>query len=189
MALRIVIVDDHPLTREALSSLLEAHGFDVVGLASDGAEAIVMGRLQPDRPARPSMPGIDGLAALPRLREALRSARSSSSPPPAPRPTCSGRSCRRRRYLQNRAARAHRRSSKRLHGEGALSGAVAAHEGEAQARSRRDRRGAVGRRWRVLLLLDDHLGTDGIAKRLYISEHTVRSHAKSMLRKLGVLET
>jgi len=38
----------------------------------------------------------------------------------------------------------------------------------------------------VLLLLDDHLGTDEIAKRLFISEHTVRSHVKSLLRKLQV---
>ena len=38
----------------------------------------------------------------------------------------------------------------------------------------------------VLLLLDDHLGTDEIATRLFISEHTVRSHVKSLLRKLGV---
>jgi LuxR family transcriptional regulator, maltose regulon positive regulatory protein len=38
----------------------------------------------------------------------------------------------------------------------------------------------------VLLLLDDHLSTDQIAGRLFISEHTVRSHVKSMLRKLGV---
>ena len=38
----------------------------------------------------------------------------------------------------------------------------------------------------VLLLLDEHLGTDEIATRLYISEHTVRSHVKSLLRKLGV---
>jgi len=38
----------------------------------------------------------------------------------------------------------------------------------------------------VLLLLDEHLATDDIAKRLFISEHTVRSHVKSMLRKLGV---
>jgi DNA-binding NarL/FixJ family response regulator len=37
----------------------------------------------------------------------------------------------------------------------------------------------------VLLLLDEHLSTDEIAKRLYISEHTVRSHVKSLLRKLG----
>jgi LuxR family transcriptional regulator, maltose regulon positive regulatory protein len=38
----------------------------------------------------------------------------------------------------------------------------------------------------VLLLLDDHLGTDEIAVRLFISEHTVRSHVKSLLRKLNV---
>ena len=38
----------------------------------------------------------------------------------------------------------------------------------------------------VLLLLDEHLSTDAIARRLYISEHTVRSHVKSLLRKLGV---
>ena len=38
----------------------------------------------------------------------------------------------------------------------------------------------------VLLLLDDHLATDEIAKSLFISEHTVRSHVKSLLRKLGV---
>jgi DNA-binding CsgD family transcriptional regulator len=38
----------------------------------------------------------------------------------------------------------------------------------------------------VLLLLDQHLGTDEIAARLFISEHTVRSHVKSLLAKLGV---
>ena len=38
----------------------------------------------------------------------------------------------------------------------------------------------------MLLLLDEHLGTDEIAQRLFISEHTVRSHVKSILRKLDV---
>jgi DNA-binding NarL/FixJ family response regulator len=72
MAARILIVDDHPLTREALSSLLLAHGFDVLGSASDGAEAIVeAGRLGPDVVLLDlSMPGMDGLTALPRIREA-----------------------------------------------------------------------------------------------------------------------
>ena len=40
MSETILLVDDHPLTREALSSLLEQHGFDVIGQASDGEEAI-----------------------------------------------------------------------------------------------------------------------------------------------------
>src|SRR3954469_25290335 len=72
MPARILIVDDHPLTREALSSLLGAHGLDVTGCASDGAEAIVeAARLQPDLILLDlSMPGVDGLTALPRLRDA-----------------------------------------------------------------------------------------------------------------------
>src|SRR5436309_7671624 len=72
MPARILIVDDHPLTREALSSLLGAHGLNVIGCAADGAEAIhAAGRLHPDLVLLDlSMPGLDGLTALPRLREA-----------------------------------------------------------------------------------------------------------------------
>src|SRR3954466_7874337 len=72
MAASILIVDDHPLTREALSSLLSAHGFDVVGHASDGAEAVTeAARLRPELVLLDlSMPGMDGLTALPKLREA-----------------------------------------------------------------------------------------------------------------------
>ena len=72
MANRILIVDDHPLTRDALASLLEQHGFDVVGQAPDGESAIEQARaLTPDIVLLDlSMPGLDGLAALPRLRAA-----------------------------------------------------------------------------------------------------------------------
>ena len=40
MTERVLIVDDHPLTRDALSALLAQQGFDVVGEAEDGAAAI-----------------------------------------------------------------------------------------------------------------------------------------------------
>jgi DNA-binding NarL/FixJ family response regulator len=79
-------------------------------------------------------------------------------------------------------------------GEAALSGSVARRLLE-QVRINGGRGTAVpdeiaavlsARELEVLLLLDDHLGTDEIAKRLFISEHTVRSHVKSLLRKLGV---
>ena len=72
MAERILLVDDHPLTRSALSGLLKQNGFDVVGEADDGEQAIVRAaELAPDLILLDlSMPGVDGLSALPRLREA-----------------------------------------------------------------------------------------------------------------------
>ena len=79
MSERILIVDDHPLTRDALASLLGAGGFDVVGEAADGAAALELAHsLQPDLVLLDlSMPGLDGLSALPRLRAAAPGARSS----------------------------------------------------------------------------------------------------------------
>jgi DNA-binding CsgD family transcriptional regulator len=81
-----------------------------------------------------------------------------------------------------------------VRGEAALSGAVARRLLE-QVRAGSGKGSGIpdviaaaisARELEVLLLLDEHLGTDQIAKRLYISEHTVRSHVKSLLRKLGV---
>src|SRR3989304_4723235 len=72
MGERVLIVDDHPLTREALASLLTQHGFEVVGQAADGGEAIALAsRLRPDLVLLDlTMPAMDGLAALPLAREA-----------------------------------------------------------------------------------------------------------------------
>src|SRR2546421_8882254 len=72
MAARVLVVDDHPLTREALAALLRSHGFELAGLASDGEEAIAAAaETQPDLVLLDLlMPGLDGLSALPRLREA-----------------------------------------------------------------------------------------------------------------------
>ena len=199
MASTIVIVDDHPLTREALSSLLGAHGFQVIGCASDGAEAIQeVGRLQPDLVLLDlSMPGLDGLAALPRLREAapecevvvLTASGTEENLLQAIRAGAAG-------YLLK--TEPPERIASFLdgvaNGEAALSGLVARRLLD-QVRSGNGRGSGVpdaiattlsAREVEVLLLLDEHLGTDEIAKRLFISEHTVRSHVKSLLSKLGV---
>ena len=72
MPARVLVVDDHPLTREALAALLRSHGFELAGLAADGEEAIAAAaETQPDLVLLDLlMPGLDGLSALPRLREA-----------------------------------------------------------------------------------------------------------------------
>src|SRR5687767_14221510 len=73
MQSRVLIVDDHPLTRDALATLLAGNEFDVVGQASDGKEAIDMAaKLRPHLVLLDlSMPGLDGLSALPSIRAAV----------------------------------------------------------------------------------------------------------------------
>ena len=63
--MRILIADDHPLFRDGLRSLLIAQGYDVVGEAKNGREAVTLAaELKPDIVLMDlSMPELDGLAA------------------------------------------------------------------------------------------------------------------------------
>jgi YesN/AraC family two-component response regulator len=72
MPIRIVLADDHVLVRQGLKSLLEREGFQVVGEASDGQEALCqVESLQPDIAVMDiSMPTLNGLNAA---REMSRS--------------------------------------------------------------------------------------------------------------------
>lgn len=65
MAVRVLLADDHPLFREGMISLLRARGIEVVGQASDGAQAVTLAReLKPDVVLMDlGMPGVGGLAA------------------------------------------------------------------------------------------------------------------------------
>ena len=65
MTMRILLVDDHALFCEALQNLLTLHGYEVVGTAGDGLEALEEARrLHPDLILMDiEMPGCDGLAA------------------------------------------------------------------------------------------------------------------------------
>jgi DNA-binding NarL/FixJ family response regulator len=199
MGRRTLVVDDHPLTRAALVGLLEQHDFAVVGEAGDGEEAIGRARdLQPDLVLLDlSMPGLGGLDALPRLRAAapncevvvLTASGTEENLLAAIRAGAAG-------YLLK--TEPPERIAEFLdavgHGEAALSGAVARRlldrvrdggrwdSGVPESVARE----LSAREVEVLLLLDEHLGTDEIAKRLFISDHTVRSHVKSLLRKLNV---
>jgi len=63
--MRVLLADDNRLLIEGLSNLLAAHGIQVVGTASDGAEAVAQARaLHPDLILMDiRMPRCDGLAA------------------------------------------------------------------------------------------------------------------------------
>jgi DNA-binding NarL/FixJ family response regulator len=66
MAVRILLVDDHPIVRQGLRTLLEGRpGWEVVGEASDGVEALVkVDSLQPDVVVLDvTMPQMNGLEA------------------------------------------------------------------------------------------------------------------------------
>jgi len=195
----ILIVDDHPLTRDALASLLGQNGFEVAGQAADGEDAVRQaGDLGPDLILLDlSMPGMNGLEALPKLRTAapaaevvvLTASGTEENLLDAIRAGAAGYLLKSEpperivEFLQGVAR-----------GEAALSGSVARRLLETVRETGGRETGVpdsiatelTAREVETLLLLDDRLETDEIAKRLFISEHTVRSHVKSILRKLDV---
>lgn len=69
MALRVLIVDDHPSFRAMARDLLELGGYDVVGEAADGEAALTqVNLLRPDVVLLDiQMPGLDGIEVARRL--------------------------------------------------------------------------------------------------------------------------
>ncbi len=198
MTERVLIVDDHPLTRDALSTLLAQNGFDVVGELGSAEEAIAAaGALAPQLVLLDlTMPGLGGLAALPLLREAapgaevvvVTASEDEQNLLAAIRGGAAG-------YVLKSEPPDRIVAFLRgvVRGEAALSGAIARRllqevreSGGRSVVPESIARLVSARELEVLLLLDRHLGTDEIASRLYISEHTVRSHVKSLLQKLQV---
>lgn len=69
--MRIILADDHPLIRSAVSHILEISGFTIEALVSDGQAALAA--IKQHRPdiaiLDVTMPVLDGIAVLQRLRE------------------------------------------------------------------------------------------------------------------------
>lgn len=72
MATTVLIVDDHPSFRATARLLLEVEGYDVVGEAKDGEEAVRQAQaLNPDLVLLDvNLPDIDGFAVASRITEA-----------------------------------------------------------------------------------------------------------------------
>jgi DNA-binding NarL/FixJ family response regulator len=72
MTIRILLVDDHPIVRQGLKTLLEAHpGWEIIGEAADGLEAVDKAdRLHPDVMVLDvTMPKMNGLEACRQIRQ------------------------------------------------------------------------------------------------------------------------
>lgn len=69
--MRVLVADDHSLFRDGIVSLLEAAGYEIVGQAGNGKDALALSqRLEPELVLLDiSMPEMDGLEVLRKIRD------------------------------------------------------------------------------------------------------------------------
>jgi DNA-binding NarL/FixJ family response regulator len=192
--LRLVVVDDHALFRRGLVGLLdEMPGFQVVGQAGDGAQALPMiEQVQPDIVLLDlNMPNLDGIATLRELRTRrnpvrvlmLTISQNDTDLLDAIRAGADGY------LLKNTEPDDLRKALLRVaEGQGALSPEVTAPVLRAVSRFGTDETSSLlsDRELDVLSCLVDGSTTMQIAGRLFISENTVKTHVRHIFEKLEV---
>ena len=195
MSIRLVLADDHRMLREGLRRSLTDEGFDIVGEAADGEEAIrVIDEVRPDVVLMDvTMPELDGVAAAAQVHERHPDIRvimltmhaDAEVVTAAIRAGASG-------YLVKDCSTEEIADAIRLaaNGESALSPQLAASMlGELRKLERpapvdEDDRLITRREEEVLQLIADGLSTPEVAAKLYISQKTVKNHLASIYQKL-----
>ena len=194
MTIRLLLADDHPMLREGLRRSMVDEGFDVVGEADNGEDAVRLAAdLQPDVVLMDvSMPEMDGVEATRIIRATgtatqvimLTMHADSDVLADAIRAGASG-------YLvkdcsTDEVAEAVRMAAK---GDTALSPQLAAtmldevRRLEAPNPAEEDRL-ITKREEEVLQHIADGCSTPEVAERLYISQKTVKNHLASIYQKL-----
>lgn len=185
--MRVLVVDDHPLMREGITAaLMAAPDIEVAGEASDGAEAIELSRaLRPDVTLIDlQMPGLGGLDAIQVILEETPKSRIAVL-------TTYGGDAYAERALKLGALGFLLKSS--LHRE-LIDAIRSVHAGRRyvsplvaeQLLSHMNDDKLSDRELAVLRLIARGEPNKGVARRLAISDQTVKAHVKSIFSKLGV---
>ena len=195
-AIRLLIVDDHPIMRDGLRGVFRGdEDFEVTGEASDGAEAIQLAQVpQPDVILMDlRMPGMGGVEAITRLRELGHPARvlilttydTDRDVLPALEAGATG-------YLLKDAPRDELiRPVRAAHqGQSVLAPTVASTlvglVGSPGGRGRRGQENLSPREIEVLKLVADGATNQVAARKLLVSETTIKTHLLHIYTKLGV---
>ena len=190
----MLVVDDHEVVREGLRTFLELQdGIEVAGEAADGEEAIAVAeRLDPDVVLMDLvMPKLDGLGAMRELRERVPRARvivltsflDDDKLLPALRAGAAGY------LLKNAPPPELARAVRAAHaGEALLDPVVAARLVETLAGDGDPLDRLTPREREVLELIGRGFPNKRIARRLEVSEKTVKTHVGHVLAKLGVTD-
>ncbi len=190
----MLVVDDHEVVREGLRAFLELQdGIEVAGEAADGEEAIAVAEgLDPDVVLMDLvMPKLDGLGAMRELRERVPRARvivltsflDDDKLLPALRAGAAGY------LLKNAPPPELARAVRAAHaGEALLDPVVAARLVETLAGDGDPLDRLTPREREVLELIGRGFPNKRIARRLEVSEKTVKTHVGHVLAKLGVTD-
>jgi DNA-binding NarL/FixJ family response regulator len=189
--IRVVVVDDHPIVRQGLVSVLgDEDDLEIVGEASSGREAVALAaRLQPDVMLLDlEMPDLDGVEAIPQLLAAkpglgvlVFTAYDTDE-----RVLGAVRAGARGYLLKGASADEIARGIRTVHSGGSYLEPRVASKLLAEVTSPRPRGSGLSEREReVLRLVAEGLPTKQIALSLSISERTVKFHVNSIFHKLG----
>ncbi len=193
MTIRLMLADDHRMLREGLSRSMSEHGFDVVGEARDGAEAVNMAlSLTPDVVLMDvSMPEMDGVEACRQVRAGVPATKVVMLTMHADQEVLAiairAGAC---GYLVKDCSTEEIAEAVRMasNGDTALSPQLAAsmldEVRKLDMAPTREDRVVTKREEEVLQLIADGCSTSEVAEQMYISQKTVKNHLASIYQKL-----